>query len=172
MSRRFLSVRPTWWGSWTGMDRKECYRLKHPLSKISIAMPLRYDTFHLSLAPLTSQTQDTYYGTTDTKYHLRPRPHNFKLSTKNRSNTECDFITGWFLKTFFDLMLLHCYFMYWHSFYTCVVFYFITCLASCNYVAVCQPLSKSYLSWWFVSPRGQRDDMPPPITTHGALNAA
>ena len=30
-----LIVRPTWYGSWTGMDRKECYRLTHPLSKIS-----------------------------------------------------------------------------------------------------------------------------------------
>jgi len=35
MSWRFLIVRPTWQGSWTGMDSKECYRLTHPLSKIS-----------------------------------------------------------------------------------------------------------------------------------------
>ena len=28
-------LRPTWEGSWTGMDRKECYRLTHPLSKMS-----------------------------------------------------------------------------------------------------------------------------------------
>ena len=27
MSWRFLIVRPTWCGSWTRMDRKECYRL-------------------------------------------------------------------------------------------------------------------------------------------------
>ena len=32
----------------------------------------------------------TLPGTMDTKYHLRPGPHNFKLTTKI---TECDFIT-------------------------------------------------------------------------------
>ena len=30
ISWRFLIVRPTWQGSWTGTDRKECYRLTHP----------------------------------------------------------------------------------------------------------------------------------------------
>ena len=40
----------------------------------------------------------TLPGTVDTKYHLRRRPHNFKLSTKNRSITECDFITRMLFK--------------------------------------------------------------------------
>jgi len=31
--------RPTWYGSWTGMDRKECYRLTHPCRKF-LATPL------------------------------------------------------------------------------------------------------------------------------------
>jgi len=30
----------------------------------------------------------TLPGTMDTKYHLMPRPHNFKLTSKNRSVTE------------------------------------------------------------------------------------
>jgi len=35
----------------------------------------------------------TLPGTMDTKYnyHLRPRPHNFKLTAKNSYITECDF---------------------------------------------------------------------------------
>ena len=36
--------------------------------------------------------------TMDTKYHLRPRPHNFKLAIKNRSAIECDFITRMLFK--------------------------------------------------------------------------
>jgi len=37
-------------------------------------------------------------GTMDTKYHFRPRPHNFNLTAKNRSITECDFITRMLFK--------------------------------------------------------------------------
>jgi len=33
----------------------------------------------------------TFPGTMDTKYHLRPRRHNFKLTAKNSSIAECDF---------------------------------------------------------------------------------
>ena len=33
----------------------------------------------------------TLPGTMDTKYHLRPRAHNFMLTAKNRYITECDF---------------------------------------------------------------------------------
>ena len=40
----------------------------------------------------------TLPGTMDTKYHLRPRPHNFKLTAKNSSITECDFITRMLFK--------------------------------------------------------------------------
>jgi len=36
----------------------------------------------------------TLPATMDTKYHLRPRPHNFKLTAKNSSITECDSITS------------------------------------------------------------------------------
>ena len=51
----------------------------------------------------------TLPGTMDTKYHLRPRPHNFKLTAKNSSIAECDFITRMLLKMFigsFDIMFL------------------------------------------------------------------
>ena len=40
----------------------------------------------------------TLPGTMDTKYHLRPRPHDFKLTAKNSSITECDFITRMLFK--------------------------------------------------------------------------
>ena len=76
----------------------------------------------------------------NTKYHPRPRPHNFKLTTKNRSISECDFIIRMLFKD-----------VYWHyARYTdtvCIItfqfFYlynlylplFITCLASCNHAA-------------------------------------
>ena len=40
----------------------------------------------------------TLPGTMDTKYHLKPRPHNFKLTAKSRSVTECDSITRMLLK--------------------------------------------------------------------------
>ena len=40
----------------------------------------------------------TLPGTMDTKHHLRPRPHNFKLTAKNSSITECDFITRMLFK--------------------------------------------------------------------------
>jgi len=46
----------------------------------------------------------TLPGTMDTKYHLRPRPHNFKLTAKNSCITECDFITRMLFKD-----------VYWHS---------------------------------------------------------
>ena len=49
----------------------------------------------------------TLPGTMDTKYHLRPRPHNFKLTTKNSSITECDFITRMLFK---DV-----YWHFWHN---------------------------------------------------------
>jgi len=42
----------------------------------------------------------------DTKYHLRLRPHNFKLTTKNRSITECDLITMLSKTTFIDIMFV------------------------------------------------------------------
>ena len=40
----------------------------------------------------------TLPDTVDTKYHLRSRPHNFKLTAKSRSITECDFITRMLFK--------------------------------------------------------------------------
>ena len=66
----------------------------------------------------------TLPGTIDTKYHLRPRPYNFKLTTKKRSITECDSITRMLFKD-----------VYWHcgryiailciciSIFTRIVFY-------------------------------------------------
>ena len=58
---------------------------------------------------------------------LRPRPHNFMLTAKNRSTTECDFITRMIFKVV--LCSFHCYFMYLHSFLHVSSFihrYFIT----------------------------------------------
>jgi len=46
----------------------------------------------------------TLPGTIGSKYHLRPRPHNFKLTAKNSSITEYDFITRMLLLTFIDIM--------------------------------------------------------------------
>jgi len=40
----------------------------------------------------------TLPGTMDTKYHLMPRPHNFKLTAKNSSITKCDFFTRMLFK--------------------------------------------------------------------------
>jgi len=66
----------------------------------------------------------TLPGTMDTKYHLRPRPHNSMLTAKNRSITECDFITRMVFKdvywhyAFFIAIL--CIYM---PFFTCIVFY-------------------------------------------------
>jgi len=38
------------------------------------------------------------HDTMDTKYHLRLRPHNFMLTAKNRSITECGLITRMLFK--------------------------------------------------------------------------
>ena len=57
-------------------------------------------------------------------YHLRPKPNNFKLTTKNRSITKCDFITRMLLKSFIDSMLVTLLFYAFASFFTCIVFYF------------------------------------------------
>jgi len=43
-------------------------------------------------------SHSTLPGTMDTKYHLRPRPHNLKLTAKNSSIAECDFITRMLFK--------------------------------------------------------------------------
>ena len=48
----------------------------------------------------------TLPGIMDTKYHLRPRLRYFKLIIKNRSITECDFITRLLLKTFIHITLV------------------------------------------------------------------
>ena len=47
----------------------------------------------------------TLPGTMDTKYHLRPRPHNFKLTAKNSLITECDFITRMLFKDVYCCLL-------------------------------------------------------------------
>ena len=67
----------------------------------------------------------TVPGTMDTKYHLGPRPHNFKLTAKNSLITECDFITRMLSKDvrLLTLCAFHCYFMHLHSCLTCIVLY-------------------------------------------------
>ena len=50
-------------------------------------------TAHASHGNKQHVLHSTLSGTMDTKYHLRLRPHNFKLTAKNSSITECDFIT-------------------------------------------------------------------------------
>jgi len=43
---------------------------------------------------------------------------------KNRSITECDFITRMVFKdVYWHYAFFHCYFMYLHAFFTCIVFY-------------------------------------------------
>ena len=85
----------------------------------------------------------TLPGTRDTKYYLRPRPHSFKLTTKNRSITECGFITRmlfkdvyWHYDRYNAILCIDIHFLPVSSF---IYRYFITCLASCNSVAVCRP---------------------------------
>ena len=70
----------------------------------------------------------------DAKYHLMPRAHNFELTAKNNSITECDFITRCFLKTFIDFVLfiaiLYIYIpLYMYRFLFTVI---LSLLASCN----------------------------------------
>jgi len=65
-----------------------------------------------------------------------PRPHNFKLTTKNRSITECDFITKmlfkdvyWHYACYIAILCIYISFLHVSSFIHC---YFITCLTSCK----------------------------------------
>jgi len=46
-------------------------------------------------------------GTKDTKYHLRAISHNLKLTVKNSSISESDFIKRFFLKTLIDNIANH-----------------------------------------------------------------
>ena len=94
--------------------------------------------------------QSTLSGTMDTKYHLRPRPHNFKLTAKNSSITECDFITRMLFKDvcchyvlFIAVSCITFLFYMYHLLLTVIS----SRLASCNLVAVCQLLLMSYLIW-------------------------
>jgi len=80
--------------------------------------------------------QPTLPGTMDTKYHLRPRPHNFKLISKNRSIAERDIITRmlfkdvyWYYALFTAVLCIYIPFIYVSSF---IHRYFIRCLASCR----------------------------------------
>jgi len=52
-------------------------------------------------------SHSTLPGTMDTKYHIRPRPHNFKLTAKNSLITECDFIT--------KMLFKDAYWHFWHN---------------------------------------------------------
>jgi len=64
----------------------------------------------------------TLPGTMDTKYHLRPRPHNFKLTAKNTSITEFEFFyQDAFLKTFIDIIFLSLFYVFTFLFYIQVV---------------------------------------------------
>ena len=93
----------------------------------------------------------TLPGTMNTKHHIRPRLHNFKLTAKNSSITECDFITRMLLKTFIDIVffsLLFYVFTLLFNMYRHLFAVISSRLTSCNQVAVCQPLLKSYLIWF------------------------
>jgi len=69
--------------------RREAYRLAAP----SPGRHLVYNKQHI--------IHPTFPGAMDTKYHFKPRPHNFKLTIKNKSITECDFITRMIFKDVF-----------------------------------------------------------------------
>ena len=65
----------------------------------------------------------TLPGTMDTKYHLRHRPHNCKLTANNRSITECDFIARmlfkdvcWHYALFIAILCIYIFYMYRLSF--------------------------------------------------------
>ena len=105
--------------------------------------------------PLRGGTQDFRWGETvynkqhvldptlpgNTKYHPRPRPHNFKLTTKNKSISECDFIIRmlfkdvyWHYARYIDTVCIYIPVFFLHHLYLPL---FITCLASCNHVGCC-----------------------------------
>ena len=54
-----------------------------------------------------------------------PGPHNFRISSPQRIAWLLNVILfpGCFLKTLLTLCSFHCYFMYLHSFFTCIIFY-------------------------------------------------
>jgi len=77
----------------------------------------------------------------NTKYHPRPRPHNFKLTTKNKSISECDFIIRmlfkdvyWHYARYIDTVCIYIPVFFLHHLYLPL---FITCLVSCNHVGCC-----------------------------------
>jgi len=76
------------------------------------------------------------------------RPHEVRIDNQTTGPYRT-LLPGRFLKTFVVLMLLHiailCIYILFYAYRFFIYRYFITCLASCNYVAVCQPLLKSYL---------------------------
>ena len=102
-------VMSSWWGFATADDRKRLQTV--------IRRGIRSDLceqHHKTVEELVEEADDKLFtnvtynkqhvlhstlpGTMDTKYHLRPRPHNFNLTAKNSSITECDFITRMLFK--------------------------------------------------------------------------
>ena len=111
----------SWWGFATADDRK---RLQAVI-RLGIRSGL-CEQHHKTVEELVEEADDKLFtnvtynkqrvlhstlpGTMDTKYHLRPRPHNFKLTAKNIARLlNVILLLECFLKTFidsFDIMFL------------------------------------------------------------------
>jgi len=108
----------SWWGFATADDRKRLQAVIRRGIRSGLC-----EQHHKTVEKLVEEADDKLFsnvmyikqqhvlhsalpGTMDIKYHLRPRPHNFKLTANNSSITECDFLPGCFLKTFIDIMFL------------------------------------------------------------------
>jgi len=68
-----------------------------------------------------SEICPTFYTSWYRGHKTSPRPHNSKLSAKNSSITECDFLPGCFYRRLLTSCSFHGYFMYLHL--TRIVFY-------------------------------------------------
>jgi len=108
----------SWWGFATADDRKRLQAVIRRGIRSGLC-----EQHHKTVEQLVEEADDKLFtyvkynkqhvlhstlpGTMDTKYNLRPRPHNFKLTTKNSSVTECDYITRMLFKDVYGLYVLY-----------------------------------------------------------------
>jgi len=99
----------SWWGLATADDRKRLQAVIRRGIRSGLC-----EHHHKTVEELAEEADDKLFtnvmyikqhvlhstlpGIMDTKYHHRPRPHNFKLTAKNSSITECDFFTRMLFK--------------------------------------------------------------------------
>ena len=85
----------------------------------------------------------------DAKYHLKPRSTTLSSPQRTDPSLNVILLQECFLKTFIDIMLfslLFYVFTFLFYMYRLLFTAILSRLTSCNYVAVCQPLLKSYLT--------------------------